>query len=194
MFGIFKVKGKNKNGFTLIELMVAMFVFALVMVTVSMVFVNFFNAYKKIRVAQSNAESVQYALNLMAKTLRTSSIISPSSANSTSPVIVTYDYSQGVCVKYEIVSNELRAKKVSALENQKNNCVNLVGVTSSADKFVGGYIGGGSFYSTPSSPSTAGMVTVSLDVCSASGCSGNLNNRVRLQTTVSLRDYKIMGL
>ena len=91
---------KNSKGFTLIELMVSIFVFSLVMTSATAVFAKVFRARQKSNAIQKNIEDTRYAMELMAKSLRMSSIISSTSPSQANGSILSYDYSQGKCIRY----------------------------------------------------------------------------------------------
>ncbi|WKZ26972.1 MAG: prepilin-type N-terminal cleavage/methylation domain-containing protein [Candidatus Paceibacterota bacterium] len=65
---------KNKNGFTLVETVVAIFVFSVVVIASQGVFGKALTVVKSGAAAQRVQESVQYALELMARDIRMSSI------------------------------------------------------------------------------------------------------------------------
>ena len=64
------------RGFSFVELVVAIFIFTLVMITMSSTYGKFFVAQKKTRAVQQNAEDARFAMELIAKSLRTSKVLS----------------------------------------------------------------------------------------------------------------------
>ncbi len=66
---------KKRKGFTLIEMMISIFIFAIIMTSVASIFAKQVSVYKKARIIESDLENAQFALNYVSKTLRTSSVI-----------------------------------------------------------------------------------------------------------------------
>ncbi|MEA3323384.1 MAG: prepilin-type N-terminal cleavage/methylation domain-containing protein, partial [Patescibacteria group bacterium] len=115
---------KNKKGFTLIEVIVSIFIFAIMMTSISGIFARQISSYKQTRIMANDLENAQFALNYVAKTLRTSSIIGygigngytnlmdeiESGPNNTDDFfskkldpnasLIIYDFSQEACVKF----------------------------------------------------------------------------------------------
>lgn len=176
----------NRRGVTLMELLISVFIFSLVMITVVALFTRFVTFQKRSQAVQRNMEDARFAMELMAKTLRTSSVLSPA-GNSNS--IDLYDYSQQKCIKYSFSSSKINSQ--SASEDDKADCGTAA--FSSVTPMVGNSINNMTFSAVPStlSPSVVGQVTISMVICSNnSACSGTENDRAALQTTVSLRDYQ----
>lgn len=174
----------NKQGFTLLELLVSVFIFSLVMITVVALFTRFVTFQKRSQSIQQNMEDARYVMELMAKTLRTSSVVS-----STASSINLYDYSQDKCIIYRFNAG---AKEIEGgsrspgTTGDKDSCnFGLIAPTS----MVNNSINSMALSVTQSVPGVVGKVTISTVICSSSGCSGAENDRASLQTTVSLRDY-----
>ncbi len=183
---------KSSKGFTLIEVIVSVFVFLIVMTAVTNTFTNGFSSYKNTKIAQKNLEDVQFAMNLIAKELRTSTIVAPAS-NDTVQTIRFYDYSQSSCLEYEInsLSKELKVTKkpIATPSTPAVDCGGgSLGTAKSLVK-VGSASGAlltGNFRVTPSvAGATAGKVTIALQI-QESG-----TQVARIQTSVSLRDYGV---
>lgn len=194
--------GKNKKtllqikrGFSLLEVIVAVFIFSLIMVAVTGTFANFSVSYRNTRATQKDLENAQYAINLMAKVIRTSNVIkcnggSCSAADYTS--ISIFDNSQDKCIVYRINNHELQTSSASPeTSGDGNTCA----FSESYSTITTGYIETGKFYVVPSSAgSIAGRITISFSICqpdsSAASCSANLDDKARIQTSVSLRNYQ----
>lgn len=88
---------RKHPGFTLIEVMVAMTAFTIIVMGTMQIMAQSTKSYRSQKSIQTNLESAQFALNLMAKELRTSSIINPGASS-----IVFFDYSQNRCIQYSI--------------------------------------------------------------------------------------------
>lgn len=96
-----KNKKTNKRGFTLVEVLVAMFVFVLMATMLAASFGSFLKTYFNAKKLQKSTETAQYVMNLIAKTARTSMDI-----NATVPgEIKMYDNSTGNCIYYKYVAS-----------------------------------------------------------------------------------------
>ena len=173
------------RGYTLIEVLVALFVFLIIMTGLSQTFTQSFAAYKRAKAVQRDVANAQFVLNLMAKELRTSSLVSPSSNGNLASAVKFYDYSQGKCIEYRTNASTLQVAKAEAA-----NFAGCAATTFGAyDAVTIGTVTGG-FVIKPSviSPKAVGKVTVSLEI------SEEPNHTARIQTTSSLRDYGHIGL
>lgn len=188
-----KTKFINRRAFTLVEVIVAMGIFVLIMAGSSGAFAMAFKSYRSAKNVNENLKNAQYAMNLMSKTFRTSTV-----RYSTASDLIVYDYSQGTtnpgyCMRYRFISNELRK--------------------SSANTTLAGCIVGASF--STALPMTTGVVTGAFDVVSSVGNAAthesttvgkvtvmmNISNgtgsnltSARIQSTSSLRDYTISNV
>jgi prepilin-type N-terminal cleavage/methylation domain-containing protein len=183
---------KNKQGFTLIELLMSVLIFSIVMVVVVSVFVKSLETQKRIRGSQRNLEDAKFALETMAKTLRSSELISCNRdvANSCSSGITsleTFDYSQNKCIQYKFENNKVRAK---------SNTVTGPGECNFASGSVEDISGNNNrienmnFLVTKKSDTQVGKITITMEICStvAGVCSAGKSDRFPVQTTVSLRN------
>lgn len=109
------IKQKMYKGFTLVEMMVSVFIFLLMMVAIVQIFAQQINAYRHAKEIQSDMENAQFAMNYIAKTLRTASVLGHGSDDFTDVVqfedndfhaekvegesLVLYDFSQEECIK-----------------------------------------------------------------------------------------------
>ena len=199
-------KIQNKQGFSLVELMVAIFVFSVIMTAVVGVFARTASSFKRAKDIQKNLEDAQYAMNLMAKTIRTSSIVKCDedicvSSGETYASIRIMDYSQDKCIGYKIdsaskklqssISNDIYTTEPARIKNAIDWCNDLgAGDFSAFSDMASGYIASGNFYVIPSASGTAGRVTISMEICATADCAGTEKDKARIQTTVSLRNYK----
>ncbi len=174
----------RKKGFTFIEVIIATFIFVVIMTALVAVFGSALKSYKSGKAIQKDLEGAQQAMNIMAKTLRTSKIVS-----STATAITVFDYSQDdteesgpnkECIKYEFSGNSLRSGSASVAD--ESACA----VASTADMTTGTVTG--NFYVVPSDDDTAGKVMISAKVCPENGCAGNPRDEAKIQSTVSLRN------
>lgn len=183
---------KKQKAFSLVEVVVASFVFAVVMVGVAGAFSSSFFSYKNGKKIQQDLEQAQFVMSLMAKMIRTSSVIAPASAGNVTDLKV-YDYSQGKCMEYKFNSATNELEMGSATPTDSNNPLTTcpaITTTVITTKNLNNV----NFYASPSTTGSVGKVTISMEICSTSGCLGSNNDRVRLQTTVSLRDFEEVGI
>lgn len=180
---------KKYKAFSLIEMIVAIFVFSLVIAVVISAYVSIMNADKKAKAVQQNVENARYAMELMAKTFRTSAIIGTPTAST----VRVFDYSQvdsqwghHRCLEYTFSGNNL-SYKISNDYVDMRTCESGPS-WSSVMPMLSGTLRSGQFLVVPTG-SAAGKVTIAMDVCPAGGCSGAAGDDTKLQTTVSLQDW-----
>lgn len=186
----------NKRGFTLVEVIVAMFIFVLIMTSATAIFARIFKSYKEVKNINENVKNAQFAMSLMSKTFRTSSIKFPTSNDFDSvKTLIIYDNSQLAtrpCIKYQFIGNELRkSTSVDTSENNCNNTATFIAVTpitiGTVDGSFSGEISSGSdINNTPGTTGTVGKITIMMYITSGAGTE---SKEARLQTTVALRDY-----
>ena len=189
----FRRTKRNRRGFTLLEMLLAVFIFSLVMITVVALFTRFVTFQKRSRSIQRNMENSVYVMELMAKMLRTSSVVScnnftRSTCNAQESSIEIYDYSQNKCIRFYSQNNII---KMGSAVTPRANCSSS-GVSLVSTDLANNFISNLDFRAikTDDAASRVGKVTISLEVCSNGTCSGAENDRANLQTTVSLRDYQ----
>ncbi|MFA5777503.1 MAG: prepilin-type N-terminal cleavage/methylation domain-containing protein [Parcubacteria group bacterium] len=195
---------RNKKGFSLLEVMTAMFIFVLVMMAVSISFSSLFGGYSSAKSIQKDLESAQYSMNLMAKSLRTSSIVDPNSPGNVSRIIF-YNYSEKKCVSYRFNEGKLQMAEVddpndgisgSTFSEKRDWCSTVT--FSEYSNLVAKNVNSLSFYVVPSDDTAGsevlGKVTISIEICASSGCSSAKKDVARIQTSVSLRTYKEAGI
>lgn len=177
-----------RKGMSFLEAIIALFIFVVVVVSVSQMFTSSFGSYRRVEAMQKNIESVQYAINAMAKSLRTSTIY-PSGQD-----IVAYDHSGNGCRKFSFDNGKIL---VFSNSDDKVAC-RASSVFNDAPLVLVSQYGQGRFEATASdgtsNPKIMGKVTIRFKACSNQGCSEDNNDSVVLQTTVSLRDYNTVGL
>lgn len=180
------VRAKNKYlGFSLVEMIIAIFVFSVIMTTVTATFVSVINTRKKVKAVQQDVEDARFAMELMAKTLRTSHVVSPTLPSTVSDIKV-FDYSQSKCIEYRLAGNKLQSGEATAVDE-------VACATATPGPFsdmTSGYLNNLSLDVIPSSGTTRGKVTIAMKICYNLTCSGANSDAVNIQTTVSLRDYE----
>jgi len=132
--------------------------------------------------------------------LRTSSIILPSTPGVVSNMRFL-NYSDSSCVSYKFEDNSLQISSAyidpatyPTLDSRKVRCGALS--LASYTKIIPSNVSNVFFDIVPSSqgtPNVMGKVTVSIEVCASANCSGSLQDRARIQSSVSLRDYNTVG-
>jgi len=201
-------------GFTLIELMVSMFILALVLSGMVAVSVAGFQSYQKARAIKIVMENTSFALNSIAKDVRMGKITPTSSAGVTNGIRQNYllltRNSTGVAVCYVISGNGLVLGVREGVTNPSCNdgvlkvLIDLTGTGMVFDATSG-------FRSCPSAPSTTdmgyytcpssmsaselrrGWAEINLNVVPTDGVSnlGMSSDAINVQTTVSSRDYGV---
>ncbi|PID52673.1 MAG: hypothetical protein CR972_00815 [Candidatus Moraniibacteriota bacterium] len=66
---------KVQKGFTLVEMMVSIFIFLIVMTAIVQIFVQQIHVYQRAQNMQEDMENAQFTMNYLAKTLRTSTVL-----------------------------------------------------------------------------------------------------------------------
>jgi prepilin-type N-terminal cleavage/methylation domain-containing protein len=181
---------KNSKGFSLMEVLISVFIFSIIMVVVMTYFVNVTLANQNTKRLQQNLEDVRFAMNRIAKVLRTSVVISPNS-NQTVGEIRVFDYSQARCIRYRFEENGIREYSVDLPVGTADEKVWCAGSPTFASNDIVSTSNGatldGKFAVVPSnktSPNeTAGRVTMNATIT-------RQTNSSTIQTTVSLRNYK----
>lgn len=179
---------KSYNGFTLIEVVVAVFVFLIIMMSVSQVFVSAFQGYNFAKTVQKDLEAAQFSVNTMAKELRNGSVVKSSSS-----YVQFYDHLHGKCIRYLILGTDLQvtSKDESPTKSEtdkQNDCAARNLINFPAPTTIAGGIQSGTFQATGSNATALGKVTISLII------GENSLHQARMQTTVSLRDYGAVGM
>lgn len=184
-----------RRGMSFVEVIIAIFIFSVVMFAVMTIFTSSFGGYKKADNMAKNIENAQFAMNSMAKSLRTSKVISIASSSA----VTAYDFSENTCKRYTFNGSQILAASYGATFANDPDCI--LGTFSQATPISAQYVQG-SFLGSASVPpvpdvsaGTMGKVTIRMKVCSDPGCAaGGKNDSVTIQTTVSLRDYSTVGL
>lgn len=187
-------QSKRKRGYTLIEIVTALAMFTIIMLAITQILGRGVSSYRETKRTQANLETAQFALSLIAKELRTSSIVD-STITATTSTLKFYDYSQSRCIQYILNedSGQITRQAVSFSDPDPNvNRTSCAGHT-----FVGGaqIVFSGLLdqavnvvTSVPPSPDpSVGRVTFAITV-------GTGSNATTLQTSISLRDYHYTGL
>lgn len=190
---------RKQKGLSLIEIVVSMAAFTIILTGTIQIVAQSAKSFRAIKMLQINLETAQFALNAMAKELRTSSVMPGST--STGAVVSTitfFDYSQNRCIQYRADESTGRVEKRSSPvfgstdpDANRTSCASyaftgayvplLTGLSAQAMNVVA------SRNLADASGPMVGRVTVSLTVGTAGGAA-------TAQTTVSLRDFNYIGI
>lgn len=186
---------KSYKGLTLIEVLVALFIFAIIMAAASGIFAKAFTGYRSTRATERDVQNAQYALNLITKELRTSTVVLPRTPPfpNNSQNVKFYDHSQGRCFSYQISGNTLQVASASSTGPTQCRTQNVGAYSTISTGRVTG-----SFRVTPSCSSVSdpptctgtkrvGKVTISLRIAE------DATHYANIQTTASLRDFGNIG-
>jgi prepilin-type N-terminal cleavage/methylation domain-containing protein len=193
----------RNSGFTLIELMVAIFIFSIITIGIVSVFVSTAGSYQKSRAIKEVKENVEYSISSIAKDVRMGKIEATDSnciGNGGSPkacLMVTRNRGGKVC--YRVAGNYLGIQEsvsgntcsLNAADYKK--IIDLSGGSTTFDVSTSG------FYSCPSAveiPALCGGVTekrrgwveINLNILPNAGKEMEAD-QINVQTVVSSRDY-----
>lgn len=182
-----KIKAMFKKGFSLVEVLVSLFIFSLIMVIISQNFISFFKNYNNSKLIQRDLEEAQYALAQIAKTLRTSVIVEVGGGTDADHrgYVIVFDNSQTKCFRYTFTGATLEVKAKSGVVTS-NDCVGMT--NDGAQQMVHMPVSGNFIFPKASSSAgnwRVGIITIRMAV----GDQANVDDLVPIQTTVSLRDY-----
>lgn len=182
----------NKRGFSLIEVIVAMFVSTVIILSVTAAFASAFRAQKKAREVQKSIEEAKASLELMAKIIRMSSNIKVEGAQSgTGKNVYMYNKSTEKCVQFEFADNKITEKYCDPSSSDNPCGSNNI---AAVDCF-GGASGIKIIDITRDSLSSAGFFIPSYSFSDpikrvAIRMEMKEDSNAKLQTTVSARDYQ----
>lgn len=182
------------RGYTLLEIVSALAVFSVIMLGITQTLGQGVVSYRETKRTQVNLEAAQFALNLIAKELRTSSVVDSSVTAATSR-IEFYDYSQSRCIQYILDEGSGQITRRSAVyasvdpNQNRTDCSNHVFGGASQVVFSGLLDQNMSIViSDPATPDPhVGRVTFVITV-------GSNANATTVQTSISFRDYNYTGL
>lgn len=186
---LISIWSSGKRGFTLLELLISVAILALLMLATTNIFAKSFGSYQATKKTENTIFDAQFLMNLIAKELRTGTVVSPTSDGSTQS-IKFFEHSKSECVQYRFNNQSIEVARTSSGTSFSScdNGTNLSGFTKASTGTITG-----SFYSVPSDkmspgPGKVGRVTMTISIESGTG------SPTVLQTTTSLRDYGYIGL
>ena len=178
----------TRKGFTLIEMLVSLFVFGLAISGVIRTVTSSFSSYRVNRAVQYDVETAQHTMNIMAKELRTSSVVSAAeSSNLSNFLIIRRDNVSSYRIKRAALEIDSAASQEGLLGMHWDGT--LASFTTISTGTVHGVVSGDPIGSTCGRHRPrVGKVTVSLRIAK------DATHQARIQTTVSLRDFGNIGL
>lgn len=184
---------KKSQGFSLLEVLLSVFIFSVIMLGVTSYFVSIVSANQNSKRLQQNLEDIRFAMNRIAKVLRTSVVVIPTSISNVTTIRV-FDYSQSKCLQYTFAGNsigEYSQDLPAGRTDEKPWCASLLTTGFTQNILVNVASGAsmtGRFVVIPSDDGSggsefAGRVTMNANVV-------RQGNSSTVQTTVSLRNYE----
>lgn len=182
-------RNKKLKGFSFIEVMVAVFIFSLIMTIVVAVFANVIKNQRLSKKIQTNLENIRFAQEYIAKNIRMSTVDGTYGSGAESEVFI-FNHSQSKCIRYRFANNTIEESSVS-ISNRTAGFDGSLGTADDADCSQVPYGSSsalisssnslsGNFYVVQSSSTALGKVVISMKVD---------ESYEMAQTTVSLRDY-----
>lgn len=178
-----------KKGFSLIETLISILVFSLAMTIIAQTFGSFIKSYVSEKKSQIDVENAQYALNLIEKTIRTSTIQTANASGvldfngADGKMIKMFDNSQSKCVAYRFNANKIEKLTKAGTDNDISTCGNFVDNYTVSD-LTSNNISSMNVQGKISSLGEAGKISVAL-VVSEPASTKSFN----VALTVSLRNF-----
>jgi len=172
-----------RRGFSLIETLVAVFVFSLVVTLISGALSSFLKNYADVKKSQRYLEDAQYAMNILAKTLRSSSLVG---GNTTTFPLDVFDYSQATsnCIRYSYdgTNKKIQVKAFTAADLASCTTAALTANAATPTDFINNVAQAPAISAIASLPPVFGKITLALKI-QATGDGSS----VPIQMSVSLR-------
>lgn len=185
-------KTSGESGFSLIELLVSMFILVMLVGAMTVVSVSIFQSYRKSKAIKTVSENISFALNSIAKDVRMGKIESAYATGSRSDYLFITRNRDRVKVCYRVEDAYLGKQEnvsganCSSDENDYEKIVDLSGTGMSFDIATSG------FYSLPTDAETIvtpgqnrGWTEINLNIENPT----METDSIRVQTIVSSRDY-----
>lgn len=182
----------RQSGFSLIEVVMAMGAFTLIMMGTIQILAQGSKNYRSTKLIQTNLETAQFALNAMAKELRTSSVVG-ASMGATSSSVTFFDYSQNRCIQYRAdESAGTLTKRSHAFGStdpnaNRTSCAAYTFTETSVPVLTDLSNQAFNVDMSTQTPPHVGRVSVALTI-------GTSGASAMVQTTVSLRDFNYIGI
>lgn len=172
---------KNQAAFSMIELMVAIFILSLITLTSVTVFAKIVSARKYVRESSNDIEAGREAIQVMAKNIRMSSFLGTKNSGK---LVYFYSEVSSTCISYRFSGNVLYSALHSPFGTGADKCstdnINYgwLPITRSDMQADGIFIVTNT--DTTSTPKVIGRGTINMLI----------DGRYNLQTTVSFRNYE----
>ncbi len=176
-----KIKSKkltNRKGFSLVELLVAIFIFSLMITVLTAAFSKVIIARKKTKDVQKSLEAARTAVQIMAKDMRNSTDLKP---NGNTATITMFSNFQEKCLGYRFYDGRLQSSSDVGNSGSETE-PNCASSGSNWKDMIPSDVSG-SFIVIRSEEGTVGKVTINMAV-------GKSGSQQYMQTTVSFRDYE----
>lgn len=177
-------KKNSCKGFTLIELVVAIFIFSIILVGVLTISVSVLNSYQKAKAIKTVKENAEFALSSIAKDVRMGKIESADTGAGKSDTFEITRNRNQTKVCYRKTANTLDICDSGCASNCKS-LVDLSGTGMSFDSTSG-------FRNQQTepipNPTVRGWVEINLNIVADTGKEMEAD-QINVQTTVSSRDY-----
>lgn len=199
----------TRKGFTLIELIVAIFIFSLITVAIVSVFVSTVTSYGKAKAIKTVKENAEFAMASIAKDVRMGKIVNPSAGYSNGSLgqylMILRNRGGKVCYYLNRATNSSYVGVIAGVADDATACPDPS--SSTYDKIVDlsgtsmEFSSDAGFYSCPTDMSATessclatgaekgrGWVEINLNIDIVSGKEMEAD-KIKIQTTVSSRDY-----
>ena len=174
-------KASKMKGFSLVELMAAMFIFVVIILATVSAFASTFSARKNARDVQKNLEEARTIMETMAKSIRMSQNAHP---NDSKTIVL---FTQGSCLTYSFTGDKITKSVTYPPDSSEGDSdhpkceLKATSIEMTPIKVEGGFIVDKT--DATALPPKIGRVTIRMKV--GSGASAP-----NLQTTVAARDYQ----
>lgn len=177
----------TRRGFTLIEVLVSLFIFSIMMVSVSQTFAQAFSGYRNTKAIERDLANAQFALGIIGKELRTGSVVNPTGSNQNSQFVQFFDHSQDKCIRYRINNSNFEVASAAAADVPACATLTLASFTVISTGTVTGSFRVTSSATVGGPPTRVGKVVIAFDIAEGT-------HHAYLQTTAALRDFGNIGL
>ncbi len=172
---------KKRKGFSLVEVIISLFIFTIIMIAASQIFAQTFAGYRYTRNLQRDIENAQFIMAILSKELRTSTIVEPDGVSNAASSVQFFDHSQQRCIKYRITGGVVEVASQSVASANVCNSTNF-SAGNYAVISTGTVTGSFDITQSDDSPRRVGKVTMALLIKEGV-------HEASIQTSVSLRDY-----
>jgi len=177
-------KRKGNRGASLLEMVVAISIFTLVMVTTVELFARMVSTKVEFDRIRESHEKAQIAIDSLSKSIRSGVVVDPTSDETVSSIRI-YDYSQGMCIEYAF-AGEGGALNRSSASIDRADCDATAALDSSQAITSKNVTGEFDVILPDESSNEQGRVTIALVL----DIPGSETDGTRIQTSVSMRNVE----